>query len=63
MHDLRHTAAALMISVNESPETVKRQLGHSSIKVTFDVYGHLFPSSMENLADGLDRLYRLSETG
>jgi hypothetical protein len=31
--------------------------------VTFDVYGHLFPSSMENLADGLDRLYRLSETG
>jgi integrase len=63
MHDLRHTAAALMISVNESPETVKRQLGHSSIKVTFDVYGHLFPSSIEALAEGLDRLYRASKTG
>jgi integrase len=63
IHDLRHTAAALMISVNESPETVKRQLGHSSIKVTFDVYGHLFPSSMEALAEGLDRLYRASKTG
>jgi integrase len=63
MHDLRHTAAALMIAVNESPELVKRQLGHSSIEVTFDVYGHLFPSSMENLAGGLDRLYQEAQTG
>lgn len=63
MHDLRHTAAALMIAVNESPELVKRQLGHSSIEVTFDVYGHLFPSSMDNLVGGLDRLYREAQTG
>lgn len=63
MHDLRHTAAALMIAVNESPELVKRQLGHSSIEVTFDVYGHLFPSSMENLVGGLDRLYRAAQAG
>ena len=62
MPDLRHTAAALMISVNESPETVKRQLGPASIEVTFDVYGHLFPSSMENLAEGLDRLHREAQT-
>ena len=63
IHDLRHTAAALMIAVNESPELVKRQLGHSSIEVTFDVYGHLFPSSMANLVGGLDRLYQEAQTG
>ena len=63
IHDLRHTAAALMIVVNESPELVKRQLDHSSIEVTFDVYGHLFPSSMDNLIGGLDRLYREAQTG
>jgi hypothetical protein len=33
---------------------VQRQLGHSSITVTFDVYGHLFPDDMERLAERMD---------
>ena len=35
----------------------------TSIEVTFDVYGHLFPSSTENLVGGLDRLYRAAQSG
>jgi len=62
MHDLRHTAAALMISTGAHPEAIKRQLGHSSIKVTMDVYGHLFPSDADKLASALDDLYRNSQT-
>jgi len=62
MHDLRHTAAALMISTGAHPEAIKRQLGHSSIKVTMDVYGHLFPSDADKLASALDNLYRNSQT-
>ena len=33
-------------------------MGHSSIMVTLEVYGHLFPSLAETLADGLDATYR-----
>jgi integrase len=62
MHDLRHTAAALLISTGAHPEAIKRQLGHSSIKVTMDVYGHLFPSDAEKLAAALDDVYRHSQT-
>lgn len=46
-----------MIKVNPNPELVKRQLGHSSIRVAFDVYGHLFPDESERLTDGLEQLW------
>jgi len=60
IHDLRHTAAALLISQGAHPEAIKRHLGHSSIVVTMDVYGHLFPSDSETLAQALDDLYAQS---
>jgi hypothetical protein len=36
------------------------RLGHSSIQVTLDRYGHLFPSLDETLTDGLEATYRSS---
>ncbi|MFQ5517014.1 MAG: tyrosine-type recombinase/integrase, partial [Acidimicrobiia bacterium] len=62
IHDLRHTAAALLISRGAHPEAIKRHLGHSSIMVTMDTYGHLFPSETEALAHALDALYIDSQT-
>ena len=62
MHDLRHTAAALMIITGAHPEVIKRQLGHSLIKVRMDVYGHLFPSDADKLVSSLNDLYRNSQT-
>ena len=53
-HDLRHTCAALLIAENAHPKAVQAHLGHSSIQVTMDRYGHLFPSDAEALADRLD---------
>jgi integrase len=44
-HDLRHTFASLLIQNGESLAYVKDQLGHSSIKMTVDVYGHLVPGA------------------
>jgi hypothetical protein len=38
---LRHTYASLLIAQGEQPKYIQEQMGHSSIKVTFDVYGHL----------------------
>ena len=62
MHDLRHTAVALLISRGAHPEAIKRYMGHSSIAVTMDIYGHLFPSDAEELAAKLDALWRDSQT-
>jgi integrase len=42
-HDLRHFFASQLIANNETAAYVRDQMGHSSIKVTFDTYGHLFP--------------------
>jgi integrase len=43
-HDLRHTFASLLLSQGKSPAYVKEQMGHSSIQVTVDIYGHLIPA-------------------
>lgn len=40
-HDLRHTYATLLIAQGEHPKLIQSQLGHHSINVTMDVYGHL----------------------
>ena len=45
LHSLRHAAASLFIEQGFSPKRVQALMGHSSIQVTFDTYGHLFPAS------------------
>jgi integrase len=42
-HDLRHTYATLLLMDHYSPAYVQKQLGHSSISITVDVYGHWIP--------------------
>ena len=53
-HDLRHTFASLLLSNGESPTYVKEQMGHSSIQVTVDIYGHLIPGGNRQAVDRLD---------
>lgn len=45
IHDLRHTFASLLIQQGESLAYVKDQMGHHSIKMTVDTYGHLVPGA------------------
>jgi integrase len=56
LHDLRHRSAALLISLGAHPKAIQERLGHSSITVTLDVYGHLFPSVDEALTERLDQV-------
>ncbi len=60
-HDLRHTFASLLIQNNESLTYVKEQLGHSSIKMTVDVYGHLVPGANRQAVNRLPSLELASE--
>jgi integrase len=62
-HELRHTAAALAIEHGAHPLTIKERLGHSSITVTMDTYGHLFPAQDQALAAALDGTLRRSLAG
>ncbi|MFC1591971.1 tyrosine-type recombinase/integrase [Thermodesulfobacteriota bacterium] len=54
LHDIRHTYASILLNEGESPVYVKEQLGHSSIKITVDVYGHCMPSSNRAAVNRLD---------
>jgi integrase len=54
IHDLRHTYASLLIQNDESLAYVRDQLGHHSIQVTVDIYGHLVPGGNKRAVDRLD---------
>ncbi len=58
IHDLRHTAASLMMSVGVQAKVVQEHLGHSSYVVTMDRYGHLYPEERIRLAAALEDLYQ-----
>ncbi|TLG72703.1 site-specific integrase [Culicoidibacter larvae] len=55
-HDFRHSHASLLIHLRQSELVLKERLGHSSIKTTYDVYGHLFPNQQHELAQSLNEL-------
>jgi hypothetical protein len=54
IHDLRHTFASLLLQQGESVVYVKEQLGHSSIQITVDTYGHLIPGANRGAVNRLD---------
>jgi integrase len=52
-HDLRHTAASLLLGAGVHPKIVSEMLGHSSIAVTMDLYSHVNPSMQGRAADAM----------
>jgi len=57
-HDLRHTAATLMLQQGIHPKIVQERLGHSDISMTMNTYSHILPSMQEEAAEILDELLR-----
>jgi integrase len=55
IHDLRHTYASLMLQNGEPSTHVKEQMGHHSIQLTVDTYGHRIPGSNRASANRLGR--------
>jgi integrase len=53
-HALRHTFASLLLQAGISPAYVQRQLGHSSIAITVDTYGHWIPSENADWINAAD---------
>ena len=62
IHDLRHTCASMLIARGAHAKAIQQHLGHSSITVTFDVYGHLLPDEQDRIAAALDQTYDAAQT-
>ena len=55
LHDLRHTAATLMLGAGVPLKVVSDALGHSTIAITADIYAHVTPELRREAADAMDR--------
>jgi integrase len=58
-HDLRHTAATLMLLQGIHPKVVQERLGHASITLTLTTYSHVLPSIQQEAAEKMDSLLML----
>jgi integrase len=54
-HDPRHTSVALAIAAGAHPKAIQTRMGHASITITLDRYGHLFPELDEAIAEEFGR--------
>ena len=54
IHDIRHSYATIRLSKGHNIGDVSYQMGHSSIKITFDTYTHWIPGKFQNEVDDLD---------
>jgi integrase len=61
VHDLRHTAASLMIQAGYPPKMLQEIMGHASITTTLDLYGHLYPGEMDRYADRLNEAVGMTD--
>jgi len=52
-HNLRHTYASIQIDIDANPKYIQSQMGHSSIKITMDTYGHLMKEVNQKAASKL----------
>jgi integrase len=56
LHDLRHSAASLLLAQGVPMRTIMELLGHSSIAMTANVYSHIAPTMLRDAADKMDAI-------
>lgn len=57
-HDLRHSAATILLSMGVNMKAVQELLGHSDIAITLGIYGHLLPSMQQEIVDKWDDAFK-----
>jgi integrase len=57
IHDLRHTCASLLIRQGVHSKAIQHHLGHATMAITMDRYGHLLPDQFDDLASQLDLVH------
>lgn len=56
LHEARHSFASMLIAAGANLKQVQELMGHNSITITMDTYGHLYPSSRQDAIDALDAM-------
>ena len=51
LHDLRHFHASVLLQSGQNPVLVTKRLGHSTVSMTLDIYGHLLPGWQREAAE------------
>ncbi len=57
-HDLRHSAATILLSMGVNIKVIQEMLGHSDISITLRVYGHLLPSMQQEAIEKWDSVFQ-----
>jgi integrase len=57
-HDLRHSAATILLAAGVHPKMVQELLGHSTISMTMDIYSHVLPPMQQEVANKMDGLFK-----
>jgi integrase len=63
LHEARHSFASLLIDAGTNPKAIQTFMGHASISITFDQYGHLFPGSRDEVRERMDSYLASCATG
>jgi integrase len=58
-HDLRHTAATLLLIRGVNVKVVSEMLGHADISITLRIYSHVIPNMQQVAADVMDNMFAL----
>lgn len=53
-HDLRHSAATILLSMGVHPKVVQELLGHNQISMTMDIYSHVLPTMQQEVMDKMN---------
>ena len=62
-HDLRHSAATILLSMGVNIKVIQELLGHANISITLDIYSHVTPDMQRDAMKDLDRQYQMAQKG
>ena len=62
-HDLRHSAATLLLGLGVHPKVVQELLGHTQISMTMDIYSHVLPGLQQDAVGKLNTLLTRPKDG
>lgn len=62
LHECRHTFASLLIDAGANAKAIQEFMGHATIQMTFDRYGHLMPGRRDEIRGVLDRYFATSSS-
>jgi integrase len=58
LHDLRHSAATLLLAAGVNVKVVQEMLGHSDIRITLQMYSHVMPDMQKDAADKMNDMFQ-----